>query len=290
MTSTEYRWPDGKRIAVAVTVMLETWSEGKAPPYGVQASPMQPGTVDLGGIAWGSYGGKIGVWRLINLLAANGIRGTFCVNGHCAELYPDAVGQIVKSGHDVAGHAYLQDQLLAYMSPDEERDTISRCLDILEGVTGTRPQGWLSPVMAYTENTRKFLAAERLLWHGDARDTDLPRVAETDYGPIVQIPGSDFTDNRVLRSSSRDLWDVHTETFDYLYRNEMPAFLPLSMHSHFGGRPMIAAVFDKIFKHIAKHSDVWLATHVEIARWVLDNRFDADPRRLLKGPADTAAK
>src|SRR6266852_4667159 len=32
-----FHWPNGKRIAVAVTVMLETWSEGKAPPYSVQA-------------------------------------------------------------------------------------------------------------------------------------------------------------------------------------------------------------------------------------------------------------
>jgi allantoinase len=105
MTNT-YFWPNGKRIAVAVTAMLETWSEGKAPPYGVQASPMKPGTIDLGGIAWGSYGGKIGVWRIINLLKSNGIRGTFGVNARCSELYPDAVAQIVKSGHDVAGHAY----------------------------------------------------------------------------------------------------------------------------------------------------------------------------------------
>src|SRR5262245_15485810 len=34
MTSNTYRWPDGKRIAVAVTVMLETWSEGKAALWG----------------------------------------------------------------------------------------------------------------------------------------------------------------------------------------------------------------------------------------------------------------
>ena len=45
------------------------------------------------------------------------MRGTFCVKARCAELYPEAVAQIVRSGHDVAGHGYLQDQLLAYMAP-----------------------------------------------------------------------------------------------------------------------------------------------------------------------------
>ncbi len=282
MTRNPYGWPDGKRIAVTVTVMLETWSDGKAPPYSVQASPLKPGTIDHGGIAWGSYGGKVGVWRIINLLNANRIRGTFCVNGRCAELYPEAVAQIVKSGHDVAGHGYLQDQLLAYMAPDEEQATIRRCLDLLAQASGMRPQGWLSPVMAFTERTREFLAAEKLIWHGDARDTDLPRVAETDRGPIVQIPGSDFTDNRVLRSSSLDLWEVYKETFDYLYQQEPPAFLALSMHCHFGGRPMISAVFDKIFKYMAQYPEVWFASYGEIARWVLEHKLDADPRRLLK--------
>jgi peptidoglycan/xylan/chitin deacetylase (PgdA/CDA1 family) len=276
-----YHWPGGKRVAVGVTVMLETWSEGKAPPYGVQASGMKPGTVDLGGIAWGSYGGKIGVWRLINLLASNNIRGTFCVNGRCAELFPEAVKQIVASGHDVGGHAWLQDQLMAYMTPEEEQATIRRCIDVLQETTGQRPQGWVSPVMAYTQKTRELLAAEKLLWHGDARDTDLPRFVETAQGPIVQIPGSDFTDNRVLRSSPLDLWDVYKETFDYMYRHEAPAYLPISMHCHNGGRPMITAIFEKIFKYLAQHSDVWFATHAEIARHVLEQKLVPDPRRLL---------
>jgi allantoinase len=282
MTSKTYSWPNGKRIAVGVTVMLETWSEGKAPPYGVQASPIKGGVIDLGGIAWGSYGGKIGVWRIINLLKANGIRGTFCVNGRCAELFPDAVAQIVKSGHDVAGHAYLQDQLMAYMTPEEEQRTIRQCVNLLEKTSGMRPQGWVSPVMAYSEHTRKLLAAEGLTWNGDARDTDLPRVADSGAGPIAQIPISDFTDNRVLRSSSMDLWEVHKETFDYLYANEQPAFLALSMHCHFGGRPMITAIFDKLFKYMAQYPEVWFASYSEIARWVLDNKLEPDPRRLLK--------
>ena len=70
----DFHWPYGKRICVSVSVMLETWSEGKAPPYGVQATAPKPGVVDLAGIAWGSYGGKIGVYRLINLLKEHGIR------------------------------------------------------------------------------------------------------------------------------------------------------------------------------------------------------------------------
>jgi peptidoglycan/xylan/chitin deacetylase (PgdA/CDA1 family) len=278
-----FAWPDGKRIAVAVTVMLETWSEGKAPPYGVQATPLKPGTVDHGGIAWGSYGGKVGVWRIIELLTRNRLRGTFCVNARCAELFPEAVAQIVKCGHDVAGHGYLQDQLLAYLVPEEEKATIRRCLDLLESATGARPLGWLSPVLAFTEHTRDLLAEEKLLWHGDARDCDLPHVVDTKSGAIVHIPASDFTDNRTLRGSPMTLWEVYKETFDYLYLREPPAFLVLSMHCHNGGRPLMTAVFDKIFRYMAQFPDVWFASYAEIARWVLDTQRDAEThaRRLI---------
>ncbi len=283
MTKRPFAWPGGKRIAVTMTAMLETWSEGKAPPYGVQATPLKPGTIDHGGIAWGSYGGKVGVWRIIELMRRNGMCGTFCVNARCAELYPEAVARIVESGHDVAGHGYVQDQLLAYLTPEEERATIAKCLDTLERVAGRRPLGWLSPVLAFTEHTRGFLAEAGLLWHGDARDSDLPSVVETPAGPVVHIPASDFTDNRVLRASPMDLWDVYTQTFDYLYWREPPALLVMSMHCHFGGRPLISAIMEKILKYMAQYPDVWFASYGEIARWVLDTQRGAEThaRRLI---------
>jgi hypothetical protein len=107
---------------------------------------------------------------------------------------------------------------------------------------------------------------------------------QTDGGPIVQIPGSDFTDNRVIRSSPQDIWDVYKETFDYLRAHESPGFLALSMHCHFGGRPMITAVYEKLFGYMRQHDDVWFTSFGEIARWVMDTQRDADthPRRLIK--------
>jgi peptidoglycan/xylan/chitin deacetylase (PgdA/CDA1 family) len=285
MSGRALAWPDGKRLAVTVNAMLETWSEGKAPPYGVQASP-KAGAIDHSGIAWGSYGGKVGVWRIISLLNRHNIRGTFCVNARCAEIFPDAVAAIVENGHDIGGHGILQDQLLTALEPADEQATIRRSIEILERATGQRPSGWISPVTAFTEHTRQFLAAEKLLWHGDARDTDLPSLVETQGGSIVQIPGSDFTDNRVIRSSPQDIWDVYKETFDYLHEHESPGFLALSMHCHFGGRPMITAVYEKLFNYMRRHNDVWFTSFGEIARWVMETQRDADthPRRLLKKP------
>jgi peptidoglycan/xylan/chitin deacetylase (PgdA/CDA1 family) len=262
-------WPNGKRVAVAVTVMYETWAEGKAPNYSVQTTHLKPGTVDLAGRAWSTYGARVGVWRVIRALDRLQVPATFFTNARCAELYPDTVKQIVKSGHDVAGHNYTQDALLAYMEPEEERATIKKCLDIVADTAGKRPTGWLSSVLAFTAHTADFLAAEKLSWHADVTYTDLPIKLQTKNGVIAAVPNSDFTDNRVLRSSPRDLWDVHTGTYEYLRDTEPMSLMVLTLHCHFGGRPMITAVFEEIVKYLKQQPDVWFARHEELGKWAL---------------------
>jgi peptidoglycan-N-acetylglucosamine deacetylase len=262
-------WPNGKRVAVAVTVMYETWAEGKAPTYSVQTTHLKPGTVDLAGRAWSTYGARVGVWRIIRTLDRLQIPATFFTNARCAELYPDTVKQIAQSGHDVGGHNYTQDALLTYMEPDEEQATIKKCLDILGDKAGKRPTGWLSSVLAFTEHTVDFLAAEKLSWHADVTYTDLPIKFETKNGAIAAVPNSDFTDNRVLRSSPRDLWDVYKGTYAFLHENEPMSLLVLTLHCHFGGRPMITSVFEEIVKFLKTQPDVWFARHEELGRWAL---------------------
>ena len=263
-------WPNGARIAVAVTVMFETWAEGKAPSYSVQATALKPGTVDHGARASSTYGGRVGVWRIVRTLDRLQMPGTFCANAQCAELYPGAIRQIARSGHDIAAHGYTQDQLLTYMNAEEQRATIKKSVDLLANAAGKRPTGWLSPVLAFTPETVDIIAQEKLSWHGDVTYTDLPHVVRTRHGNVAAVPASDFSDNRVLRSSPRDYYDVYKGTFDYLYEHEPMGLLVLTLHAHFGGRPMIIAAFEEIMKYIARFPSVWYARHEELAHWALE--------------------
>lgn len=263
-------WPGNKRVAIAINVDLEIWSEGRAPDYSVQSSLLRPGTISHGAIAWSQYGGKTGVWRVLRMLERHGVPATFSVNAKCAEAYPDAITQIVKSGFDIAGHGYTQDQLLAYMSPDEERGAIKTCLDILEKASGKRPLGWVTPVHAHTEHTVEFLAAEGVLWHNEAADSDQPHRIDVNGRPMVAIPGSDFTDNRVLRTAPQLLLDTYKRTFGYLYAFEPRSYIGLSIHCQFGGRPLMIAAFNELLDYFASFPDVWFASHRQIAEYVLE--------------------
>lgn len=263
-------WPGNKRVAVAINVDLEIWSEGRAPDYSVQSSSLKPGTISHGAIAWSQYGGKTGIWRVLRMLERHGVPATFSVNAKCAEAYPAAVKQIVKSGFDIAGHGYTQDQLLVYMSPEEEGQTIKACLDRLAEASGKRPLGWVTPVHAHTEHTVDFLAEQGVLWHNEAADSDQPHRLMVNGAPIVAIPASDFTDNRVLRTAPQLLLDCYKRTFNYLYQFEPRSYIGLSIHAQFGGRPLMIAVFNELLDYFKSFPDVWIASHLQVAQHVLD--------------------
>jgi allantoinase len=265
-----FQWPNNARMAVVMTCLLENWSEGKGPPFSVQTTSLRPGTHDRAAMTWGTYGGRAGVWRLLKILDENRIPSTFIANARALELNPAAAKQIIKSGHEIAGHSYAQDDLLAYLGPQEEREIIQRCVRIIADIAGTRPKGWLSPVLASTERTESILAEEGFLWYGDYNHIDLPFVVPVGPKSIVALPHTDFADHRVLRQNPRDWYDVYKDTFDYLYNNEPTSYLNITVHCHFGGRPLIAAHVDKILKYIRGFADVWIVRHDELAQWVMD--------------------
>jgi len=270
-----FGWPNGARVAVMPTVMFETWPEGKAPPYSPMASPLREGVVDRQGISWAEYGGRTGMWRLLEIFEKAGVKSTVCANARAVERYPEPVKAFHAAGHEIAGHSYTQDMFLPYMKPDEERGLIRRCAGIIAATTGSPPAGWASPRMSPTEHTAAFLAQDGFVWHGDYNDTDLPYVVTTPHGRLAALQHSDFTDNRAMRGSPRDFLDVYIDSFDFLRDTGQPEVINLTVHAHFGGRPPISAMVSKILAHMQSRGGVWFARHDEVARWVLE-QYKAD--------------
>jgi peptidoglycan/xylan/chitin deacetylase (PgdA/CDA1 family) len=262
-------WANGAKMAVLVTVMFETWSEGKAPGYSPMTSSLKEGTVDRLGISWSQYGGRTGIWRFMKVLDEFDIKATVCVSGRSVELFPDAARELNRKGHELAGHSYTQDAFLPYLSAEEERAMILKCQKIIEGAVGVKPTGWFSPRATPTQHTAEILAEHHFSWHGDYNDTDLPYVLRTGHGRIVAIPHSDFTDNRTLRSSPRVFLNVYKDTFDYLYKSETKAMINLTVHAHFGGRPLMSAMLVNVLRYMKGFSGVWFCRHDDMAQEVL---------------------
>jgi peptidoglycan/xylan/chitin deacetylase (PgdA/CDA1 family) len=263
------RWPNGARIAVAVCVLFEAWSDEAWPAGQAQRASVRPGVRDNQAISWGEYGGRSGVWRLIRILDECRVPATFACSARCAELYRDAIERMVRSGHDIAAHGYTQEELLAHLAPEQERNVIRRAFELLDAASGAPARGWLTPALAWTEHTDRFLAERGVLWRGDANYTDLPVRVETPAGPIAHIPHSDYADYRALWLSPQQFFDTYKSTFDYLYRREPMSLLVVTLHCHFGGRPLMAAMLDRLLRDFARFPDVWFARHRELADWAL---------------------
>lgn len=275
MSKEKFELPAGKRIAVVLSVLLETWSDTKYPSYFPRTSPLGQGKVDLAAINWSRFGGVEGIWRVNNLLKQSGLRGTLFCNGRSAEVYSEAVKQWVANGNVLAGHGYFQDQLLAYLEPQDEQLTIQKSLRILDELGRQKTAGWVTPIYGWTEHTAKFLAQEGVIWSCDTMDMSMPRVSQVGGGNrLVMFPWSDFMDNRV-RNHPHVYFETYKDTFDYLRKFEPNGLLNIGVHTHFGGRPLMAAQFMKLIEYMQSFDDVWFATHTDVANLALQHAQDA---------------
>jgi len=267
-------WPGQKRIAVLIAVLLENWTEGRSPTYFPRTTPLKPGATDHAGIEWSHYGGREGIWRLLRVLDRAKLKATVFANALSAELYPEVCRAVIEQGHDLAAHGYAQDKYLCDLGRDEQQASIRHCLDTLEKASGQRPQGWASPVYSFTPETPELLLREGVRWHAEALDASMPKYLATPAGKIIALPWSEFVDNRVLRANPRDYYDVYRDSFDYLYDAEPMGLLHIAVHSHFGGRPLIAAQFEKILRYVSGFPDVWVPRHAELVDWFAKSGLD----------------
>jgi polysaccharide deacetylase family protein (PEP-CTERM system associated) len=82
--------------------------------------------------------------RLLDLLAASGVRATFFVLGLVAETFPDLVRRIRTDGHEVASHGYSHRPVFA-MRPEVFREDLRRSRALIEDAAGVGVLGYRAP-------------------------------------------------------------------------------------------------------------------------------------------------
>src|SRR5689334_21111443 len=133
------QWPNGAKIAVSFFVALEAFEKSS------QYRRSEDGKPDYASLAYGEYGGKAGIWRIMDVFSRNSVNGTIATNGRIAEDFPDVVKELHTSGHELVGHRPVNDSVQSTLDTDSEKKLIRRTLDALASVNGKRPVGWVSP-------------------------------------------------------------------------------------------------------------------------------------------------
>jgi len=131
--------------------------------------------------AWGSFESRVepAIDRLLELMAAYGVTGTFFTVGWVAERHPAMVKRIAAHGHELASHTY-DHQRVTHQAPDAFRDSIRRTKQLLEDLTGTAVLGFRAPSFSIVRGTE--WALDLLIEEGHTYDSSLFPVSRSGYG------------------------------------------------------------------------------------------------------------
>lgn len=280
------RWPDGKRVALLVTINLETWDlvKDSARPYyagGPAILPdILPGNVpDFPNYTWREYGQRVGVWRLFELFDSLGVKPSCTINAVTALRRRPMVDAALQRGCEIVAHNYEQGELLTDMAadPERERAVIARTLSVYEQVCGRKAKGWLSSSLRGTLNTADILAQHGLLFYCDLMNDDQPYLLDTPSGPIVAVPYSneinDFTVLTRRNHTTNEFRDILIEELSVLHEEgaRTGRIMNVGLHPHVSGRAYRVRALREFVEYARSLPGVWFATREEIAAWYLQH-------------------
>lgn len=119
---------------------------GSAPTAAATASDIQRGI----------FATEVGIPRLLRLFKKYDLRTSFFIPGHSLETFPDQMKMIVDGGHEIGAHGYLHENPVA-MTLKQEEDVLVRSIELIEGLTGKAPRGYVAPWWEMSESTAALL-------------------------------------------------------------------------------------------------------------------------------------
>jgi peptidoglycan-N-acetylglucosamine deacetylase len=256
-------WPEGVRIAVNFTCDFDAMLLRRL----LNEPPMQ--------LAKGEFGGRVGVWRLVELFDAHGVKATIFTPGRICELYPQALRAVVKSGHEIADHMW------EHRVPNEpmlEEDHLAKTVAALERVAGHRPAGTRS------SHSAALLRQYGYIYRSEGTADQRPHYEFDEGGgnDLINLPmhyviddamyfnfnwlGSDPSAQRI--TDPERVCDIWWAAFRQQYN--VGGYLNVCMHPFQSGRALRIAMLDRLIAQMKTLPGVWFPTCEKVARYCLD--------------------
>jgi peptidoglycan/xylan/chitin deacetylase (PgdA/CDA1 family) len=247
-------WPNGATLAVWVIPNIEHYKLGGNAP-------------DVRSFARRDYGNRVGIWRLMEVLAKHGVRGTVALNGEVVTRYPRVMEEAVKLGWELMGHGFNNSTMLPSLSPDEEVANIDATKNAI-AAHGRRMRGWLSPALRESWNTLDFLQKAGVDYVCDWVNDDLPYRMNSG---IFSIPyTTELNDYSLFSEPSISIDDFEKRIRDSCdtLREEGEKkggrVMAIALHPFLIGVPHRIKYLDRALQYIAGQDKIWFATGSEI--------------------------
>ncbi|BCW85947.1 polysaccharide deacetylase [Arthrobacter sp. NicSoilE8] len=262
-------WPEGFRAAASFTFDVDAES------CTIAHDPTSTRRMSL--MSHQSYGPKIAVPRILQILERQDIKGTFFIPGFTAESYPDVVRRIADAGHEIGHHGYLHEPMQG-IDAATEASYLDRGLDALHKVAGIRPVGYRAPWWELNWQSPALLADRGFLYDSSLLDGDAPyrmAVADGDSRHIVEIPVDwalddweqyafypGVTGSGVIESPAKalEMWTLEAQA----HHSQGSCFV-LTNHPFISGRPSRAVALEQLIERVKDLDGMWVTTLAEIA-------------------------
>ncbi len=256
-------YPPGVQMAVNFTADFDAMLLRRL----LKEPPMQ--------LSQGEFGGRVGIWRLIELFNSHDITATVFTPGRICELYPKAVAAATANGHEVADHMW------EHQVPKDrqlEADHLARSTKALTETAGKRPVGTRS------WHSQDLLLAEGYIYnsHGTAHHHPYYRNDGNGENCLLNIPFHYAIDDAMFFSfawlASENaaqrvtepgrVMDMWWDAFLQQYRQG--GYLNICLHPFVSGRAMRIEALDKLISRMKTLPGVWFPSCEEMARHCLE--------------------
>lgn len=260
------KWQDGARCAVALSFDSDH-----------ETNELREAGESIGRLSQGQYGNRQGVPRILDALAAQGVKASFFVPAVTALLYPDEQRRVVAEGHEVGIHGWIHERN-SVLPLEAERDLQMRSADVLERITGVRPVGIRTPSWDFSPNTLAISKQMGLIYDSSLMaDVDCYELMMNGKNSgVVELPVEWIRDDAVYFNMNRfaalrpytpptDVFEIFKKEFDGAYKEG--GLFQLTMHPHVSGYRSRIWILEELIRYIRSHKDVWFATHANIVRY-----------------------
>jgi allantoinase len=270
-------WPGGARVAVAVVLDLRAaeWERPDHPPAvppvggrGVHPYP------DIPRMSHREFGHRVGIFRLLEVLANAGIAPALALDVLTAEAYPQLLPHVLPHCAEVvAGGLSASRPITSAMSLEEERDYVGLTLERLAAVLAGPPAGWLGPEHSESSRTPGVLADAGLRyvadWPNDERPYPMPGAGGLWSFPL-SWELSDLSCLQLRGLSAATYATALQDAVDGLARRDDGRVLAVHLHPWLSGQAFRAGAVEEALARIAADERTWVATPVEIVDRVRD--------------------
>jgi peptidoglycan/xylan/chitin deacetylase (PgdA/CDA1 family) len=259
------RWPEGARCAVALSFDCdhETFELGA-------------GRAAIGRLAWGEFGRRVGLPRVLDVLERYAVPASFFVPAVAGLLDPEGLKRL-GDPHEVGVHGWIHENT-SKLDRATERELMLRARDALEKMTGTRPVGHRAAHWDLSANTIELVAELGFEYDSSlmADDECYELLADGRPTGVTEIPVEWSRDDAVYflfnREPATRPWMAPADVFDIFRREFDAAFdegglFQCVFHPFVIGYRSRIWILDQLIAHARSRGPVWFATHRDVARW-----------------------